>query len=171
MMEFEKIRAEITQFGISHLSVSDLLLSDLPELSWAGDSRHIENVERQMLADPLNQTLAVRTADGTVVAKGYVDHADNHTESNIGQLATHPELQSLGIGTLLMHGAESCIKSKEKNVAVLGVEVINVRAKALYERLGYAIRGQEKQGWDAVDEHGDIFYYETEVLIMSKLLI
>lgn len=170
-MEVEKIRAEIRQFGISHLSVSDLLLSDLPELSWAGDSRHIEIVEHQMLANSINQTLAVRTTAGTVVAKGYVDHAASDTESSIGQLATHPELQSLGIGTLLMHGAESCIKSKQKNVSVLGVEVINVRAKALYERLGYALRGQEKQGWDAVDEHGDIVYYETEVLIMSKILI
>ena len=69
-------------------------------------------------------------------------------------------------GTVLAKG----IRARNKKVAVLGVETINVRAKALYDRLGYVPRHTEKQGWDSVDKDGKTFYYETDVLIMSKEL-
>lgn len=170
MTNIDDIRTQLQQEGISSLSVSALAETDLDAMQWAGNELHLKTVARQIRSDHDGDTLAVRARDGTVLAKGYIDHEVSETESDIGQLATHPKLQSMGIGRVLMNAAESCIRARNKKVAVLGVETINVRAKALYDRLGYVPRHTEKQGWDSVDKDGKTFYYETDVLIMSKEL-
>ncbi|GHG45852.1 MULTISPECIES: hypothetical protein [Amycolatopsis] len=54
--------------------------------------------------------------------------------------------------------------------AELGVEVGNPRARALYERLGYAAYGSEPDGWDELAPDGSIRRYETTCVLMRKPL-
>ena len=54
------------------------------------------------------------------------------------QLAVLPALQSRGLGTLLIRAAEQRIRNRGLRRAELAVEESNPRARALYERLGYA---------------------------------
>ena len=56
-------------------------------------------------------------------------------------LEVHPALQSCGIGALLIQAAEQRIRLRGLQRAELGVEDSNPRARALYERLGYAAYG------------------------------
>jgi len=52
------------------------------------------------------------------------------------QLTVHPALRSCGIGTILIRAAEQRIRARGLCRAELGVEELNQRARALYERLG-----------------------------------
>jgi ribosomal protein S18 acetylase RimI-like enzyme len=72
------------------------------------------------------------------VALGGVDYTLTPGAGTLWRLAVHGALQSCGIGTLLIEAAEQRIRARGLHRAELGVEECNPRARALYERLGYA---------------------------------
>jgi hypothetical protein len=41
---------------------------------------------------------------------------------------------------------------------------------ALYRRLGYEAYGREPDGWEQQDENGDVYWYETELIVMKRPL-
>ncbi|HUB38586.1 MAG TPA: GNAT family N-acetyltransferase [Streptosporangiaceae bacterium] len=85
-------------------------------------------------------------------------------------LEVHPALRSCGIGTLLIQAAEQRIRARRLHQAELGVEEGNPRARALYERLGYAAYGRKPDSWDQEAAHGTITRYETTLTLMRKEL-
>jgi len=82
----------------------------------------------------------------------------------------HGALQSCGIGTLLIEAAEQRIRARGLHRAELGVEECNPRARALYERLGYAAYGRKPEAWDEQAEDGSVRRYETMCTLMRKEL-
>ncbi len=80
------------------------------------------------------------------------------------------ELRGLGIGTRLITEAEERIRARELPVARLGVEVDNVRARALYERLGYVATGERPAAWEDMRPDGSVFTYEMVLTEMKKRL-
>ena len=73
---------------------------------------------------------------------GYVNPVNDASEGWIGGIGVLREYRGTGVGTQLMHAAESVLASK--GVKEVSLEVIegNDRARRLYERLGY--RGTRK---------------------------
>jgi ribosomal protein S18 acetylase RimI-like enzyme len=57
------------------------------------------------------------------------------------QAATHPTCRSLGLGTWLIGALEREAVISGRPVTAMAVEPGNVRARALYERLGYQDTG------------------------------
>jgi hypothetical protein len=53
---------------------------------------------------------------------------------------------------------------------MLGVEDDNTRARALYERLGYAECGHEQGAWPEADAQGNVSIYHAELTLMRKSL-
>lgn len=108
----------------------------------------------------------------------------------IGQAAIHwrgkpthpaiPDLQSLrvldafrglGLGSLLLECAEKLVAQTEHDQISLGVGLENLRARALYERLGYEIVGDAYDDkWTFVNARGELCNACETVFDMVKNL-
>ncbi len=155
---------------LSNYKIDDLNKNDLSLIDWSGSAAHIRNVSTQLERVKLGEAeyLAIRDSEGNPVAKGLIDHVRREGGSEIGQMATHPDLQGKGLGTLLIAEAEKRILTHGHPLALLGVEVSNTRAKKLYERLGYTAYGSETDSWIAEDETGSEQTYFADVILMRK---
>ncbi len=73
----------------STLSINDLMLADLSLIAWSGGATHLESVARCLTRVPKGQVeyLAVRTADGQILAKGGIDYNDHPGAGTITQVA------------------------------------------------------------------------------------
>jgi ribosomal protein S18 acetylase RimI-like enzyme len=87
----------------------------------------------------------------------------------LSQLCTHPELRGLGLGTALVRALEHRCRQRELDVVRLAVEIANVRARTLYERLGYETFGEDVMGWEQPTASG-VTWYKTTVTLMRRKL-
>jgi ribosomal protein S18 acetylase RimI-like enzyme len=104
------------------------------------------------------------------VALGGVDYARVARAGWLRQLAVHAALRSCGVGTLLIRAAEQRIRDRGLHRAELKAEECNPRARALYERPGYAAYGREPASWDTEATDGSSIRYETVCTLMRKEL-
>jgi ribosomal protein S18 acetylase RimI-like enzyme len=154
------------------LTIRDLTRQDLPSCAWwvsawdlAQLGKTLERAERGEV-----DYLAVCPPSGLPVALGGVDYTLNQGAGTLWQLAVHGALQSCGIGTLLIGAAEQRIRARGLHRAELAVEESNPRARALYERLGYAAYSRKPEAWDEQAEDGSVRRYETMCTQMRKEL-
>ena len=154
------------------LTVRDLTAEDLPACAWSGPATHLASIAEALERARLGEVdyLAVCPPSGLPVAIGGIDYAKTPGAGTLWQLAVHGALQSCGIGTILIQAAEQRIRARGLHRAELGVEECNPRARALYERLGYAAYGREPASWDDQAPDGSIFRYETVCTLMRKEL-
>ena len=114
--------------------------------------------------------VAVRAPGGEPIAKGAVDYTDPRSPGKLWQVATHPALQSLGIGSALIVALEDRIRRRGLTSAWLAVEVSNSRARALYARLGYKPFAAMTDGWDAQRDNSSVYWYQTDLVLMRRHL-
>jgi len=154
------------------LTIRDLTRADLPSCAWSGSATHLASVARALERADRGEVdyLAVCPPSNLPVAIGGIDYTLNHGAGTLWQLAVLGELQSCGIGTLLIEAAERRIRGRGLHRAELGVEENNPRARALYERLGYRAYGRKPEAWDEEAEDGTVTRYETVCTLMRKEL-
>lgn len=164
-MEIEILRELLAAQGPEVLTFGNLEANDLPDIWWSGSPAHLRSVALKLEAAARGELdyLAARAPDGTPVAKGYIDYTTGEAEGTIGQLATRPELQGLGIATRLITVAEDRIRERGRRWAVIGVEVGKERTRRFYERLGYVAWTQQSASWEADDG-----IYHTTILLLRK---
>lgn len=154
------------------LTIRDLTREDLPSCAWFGSARDLaqlgETLERAQRGEV--DYLAVCPPSGLPVALGGIDYTLTPGTGTLWQLTVHGALHSCGIGTLLIKAAEQRIRARSLHRAELAVEESNPRARALYERLGYAAYGRKPEAWDEQAENGSVRRYETMCTLMRKQL-
>ncbi len=154
------------------LRIRDLARDDLPSCAWAGSSTHLayaaEALDRAARGEV--DYLAVCTPSNLPVGIGGVDYTARPGEGRLWQLTVHPALRSCGVGTVLIAAAEERIRYRGPHWAALGVEDHNVRARALYERLGYFACGSERESWIAEAADGTRTRHEAVCTVMRKHL-
>ena len=67
--------------------------------------------------------------------------------AHLWQFGVLPALQSHGIGTAMVAYAERAASTHGFGIAEIGAETDNPRARALYERLGYALVDERDGEW------------------------
>jgi ribosomal protein S18 acetylase RimI-like enzyme len=166
------VRLVIRTTGPSALVIDDLCREDMAYLGWSGNPEHLRKVTSALDRVALGEVeyLAVRAPGGEPIAKGGIDYTMRDTAGTLWQLVTHDQLRSLGLGTCLIAEAERRIRRRGLPWAMLSVEDDNPRARALYERLGYAAWRQETAAWHYEDEQGALRLYETRVTVLRKRL-
>jgi ribosomal protein S18 acetylase RimI-like enzyme len=166
----EETRRVVEARGPAALVIDDLRIEDLSEIAWSGTPAHLRSVAGYLAEVDQNRIeyLAVRSVDGTPVAKGAVNYAEARGVGVLMQMATHPELQGLGLGTTLIRAGEQRIGRRGLMIARIGVEDDNPRARALYERLGYIPIERRAVSWEAERPDGSLFLYETVITEMDK---
>lgn len=162
------LRASI-QSGNARLDITPLLPQEIEFIGWSGTRLHLDNVLAQLKRAPAGEVeyLMVR-ADGLPVAKGGIDFAKEPGAGVIWQLATHPQLQGLGLATRLIGELESRAVRRGVLRLRLGVETENLRALRLYEHLAYETIGESEASWVAEAEDGSPFLFTTTCIEMVK---
>ncbi|MEU3778364.1 GNAT family N-acetyltransferase [Streptomyces sp. NPDC032472] len=152
--------------------VRDLTPADLPSCTWSGSATHLRHVAGELERAAAGEVdyLAVCTAADLPVAIGGVDYRIASDAGTLWQLAVFPALQSRGLGSFLVRAAEDRIRARGLPRAELAVEDDNPRARALYERLGYAAFDRRPDAWDEEAPDGSIRRYETMCTLMRKHL-
>jgi ribosomal protein S18 acetylase RimI-like enzyme len=165
-------RRVLSRDGAGALAVDDLTAADLDRIGWSGNPLHLVAVRQVLDQVPSGEVeyLAVRSPDGWPVAKGAIDFARYDGAGTLSQLATHPELQSLGIGTRLMNGAAERIARRGLVHVMVGVEDDHHRARALYEREGFVAVGHESDSWEVEEADGSVVTHCAEVTVMRRSL-
>jgi ribosomal protein S18 acetylase RimI-like enzyme len=154
----------------SDVVIDDLHESDLAEISWSGTKTHVQHVAKELkrVSSGDSEYIAVRNPKGQALAIGLIDHVRYEDASEIGQLSTDPALQGRGLGTILIEAAELRIRDRGHTWSILGVEVENVRARKLYERLGYSFYVQETDSWTAEDQDGNEYLHIADTVLLRK---
>jgi ribosomal protein S18 acetylase RimI-like enzyme len=167
-----RVRSEIARNDVDSLVVDDLRRDDLPGLLWSGGRGHVRAVAQALDRAERGEVeyLAVRAPGGWPIAIGGVDYTARKGAGKLWQLSTMEELRGLGVGSRLIREAEWRITQRGLSHAVLSVEDGNVRAQALYERLGYRIYGHEQESWDVEDPNGTVREHVAEVTLLEKAL-
>ena len=83
-------------------------------------------------------------------------------DPELSNLHVPEPLQSQGIGTAIVRFAEDLVRSRGYARLVIGVDENNVRAAALYERLGYADTGRRWSGSYTWFDEAGAEHEETE---------
>lgn len=97
-----------------------------------------ENSVRNELRNPLSLWL-VAVCDGQVI--GYVGSQSAAGESDIMNLAVHPDFRNRGLGLQLMQELMTHLRQDGILALLLEVRVSNAAAIALYEKLGFVTVG------------------------------
>ena len=119
--------------------------ADLPALDRALPTGR-NDVHRAFLARQASGEVSYLTAwrGGGAVGVGAVRWTGRGgwPDPELSNLHVPDPLQSQGIGTAIVHFAEDLVRSRGHARLSIGVDEGNVRAAALYERLGYADTGR-----------------------------
>jgi ribosomal protein S18 acetylase RimI-like enzyme len=151
---------------------------DLRKLEWYGSHRSVrEHIEKsytgmrsgthQMLVADLNNypvglvCLQYRANDPQM--------ADGHTRGYLYAFRVMPNLQSMGIGTLLLNAAEQHLLDKGMSVITLQVAKDNLRGQQLYTRQGYRSFGSKVNIWHH-NRNGEIKEVREPCWAMEKTL-
>ncbi|GAA3717776.1 hypothetical protein GCM10022204_42130 [Microlunatus aurantiacus] len=127
--------------------------ADLAELEWSGGPEHltaIAEVLPLMVADEAEYVVG-ELPNGHLVAAGGADLRPVPEAGVLWQLAVHPLLQGLGIGTALVAELEDRARRRGRTEARLSVEHDNPAAHRLYRRLGYREHGSAVESWPVAD--------------------
>jgi ribosomal protein S18 acetylase RimI-like enzyme len=151
--------------------VRDLFLDDLQSVSWSGSPTHLKYVAEAIeRASKSEVDYLVIHVDGAPRGIGGVDYAVNTGVGTLFQLSVHPDYQSQGIGTALIRALEKRTLDRGFIVTELSVELDNIRARILYERLGYNIVGTKTESWKEEKDDGELMMYTCQCLHMRKVL-
>ena len=149
------------------LHFRDLTPADIATMSWSGSDSHLSHMRMQLtrVAEGKAGYVVACPPSDLPIAKCGMDFQTDDGTAVIWQVAVHPALQSLGIGTALIAYAEERIRARGIETARLSVEHNNPRARILYERLGYVAKYERAESWMTDDG-----LYETMCTWMLKPL-
>lgn len=154
------------------LTIRDLTAEDLPLCPWLASAPYLASVAEGLDGVRRGEAdyLAACGPAGLPVALGGVGYSQIPGAGRLKHLEVHAALHSCGIGTLLIQAAEQRIRARGLHRAELKVEESNPRARALYERLGYAAYASEPASWDTQSPDGSPGRYQTVCTLMRKEL-
>ena len=112
------------------------------------------------LTNPLSLWLVA--LDGEQVV-GYVGSQSVMGESDMMNVAVHPDCRRRGIAQQLCLALEEALKARENHSLTLEVRASNDPAKALYEKLGFAQVGIRKNYYRNPKEDACILRKEWEI--------
>jgi len=143
---------------------------DLPKLEWFGAYAHFRELYRRTWHDHQAGRRLMLVADlgSFPVGQVWLDITPSDY-AYLYALRVMEPLQGLGIGRRLIESAEQLARHHSYRQVQLAVEKSNVRARQLYERLGYRPYCQRVDIWSYTDHHGETHWVQEDVYGMRKV--
>ena len=90
-------------------------------------------------------------ASGALVFRAdAADLADGEQRALISNLIVDAAYQSHGLGTTVLDYLEEQVRGRDFRIVNIGVDMPNIRARALYERHGYHVLTERVEAWGPV---------------------
>ncbi len=120
--------------------------------------------DENSVASELNNALScwLVALDGDTVA-GYVGSQTVLGETDMMNIAVHPDFRRQGIAEALVNALVDALKERDSHCLTLEVRASNVPAQKLYEKLGFVTVGRRKNYYRNPREDGDILRKEWEL--------
>lgn len=140
---------------------------DFKALVWNKDLEEWNEVIKENLHDSLenNKLYYVAEIDKKIVGQIVADI--QREIPYIYALRVQEEFQNQGIGTALVKKTEQELRKHNFKKVKIEVNIDNLEAKRLYERLGYAIKKQITDRWN-YNKDGETKTFEEEVYLLEK---
>ncbi len=151
--------------------------SDLPKLEWNGEYVHFRRVFHQTFEEQRAGRRLMLLADLNNYPVGQIfvqldspDGWHNGQRGYLYSLRVIEPLRSQGIGTVLIREAERILIDHDYDVVSIAAAKDNLRARRLYERLGYAVAYEDDGRWQYVDHQGYTRHVVEPCWILEKNL-
>jgi ribosomal protein S18 acetylase RimI-like enzyme len=151
-------------FNAHKILIRPLAESDLPALEWDGEYAHFRNVYAQNFRSMQNGNLLIwvaETEDQNLVGQAFILLLSQNKELADGihraygfSFRVKSEYRDQGLGTAIMNFVESDMKQRGFTSIRLNVARNNIKARKLYERLGYRVIGSDPGLWNYQDQYG-----------------
>jgi ribosomal protein S18 acetylase RimI-like enzyme len=152
---------------------------DLPLLEWFGQFTHYRRLYRRTFEDQQHQRRLMLVAECNHFPIGQIfihlsdagrpDSSRNY-RGYLYSLRVMVPFRGHGIGTELILKAEELLIEQGYNWAVIAVAKDNPGARRLYERLGYAVYGDDPGRWRYMDHKGRIRQVTEPSWMLQKRL-
>jgi len=169
-----------TSFNLAvTVSIRKLVQSDLRKLEWYGQYRHYRLMFRRAYQEQRSGKRILLVADlrDFPVGRIFLLLESSHTQIADGKhngymygFRVMDMLQGSGIGTRLIQTAEDILAQMNYRRVTLSVAKTNRDAIRLYERLNYAICGEDRGEWQYKNHKGEIVQEAEPCWILEKLL-
>jgi len=151
--------------------------SDLPKLEWYGQYTHFRALFRRTYQDQLQHQRLILVAECNNFPIGQLFIQLNHSEQRVSDgrkrayfysLRVMDMFQGQGIGTSLIHEAEVLTGDHGFSWATIAAAKDNIRARRLYERLGYHVFGEDEGKWNYLDHENRMRYVHEPCWVLEK---
>ncbi len=159
------------------VTIRRLQEADLLGLEWSSDQVRFRRMFRSAYEDMRagTRSLWVGVAGPQVIGRLFIQwnssdlrYADGVSRAYLYALRVHPAWQGQGVGTRLIAAAEKELCDRRFSVATLAVGQANEAAFRLYQRLGYAIFGEDPGVWYFTDDRGNLQREEERSWLLEK---
>jgi ribosomal protein S18 acetylase RimI-like enzyme len=165
-MKIEPIQTNQPQLNlwINKVIIRHLIFSDLPQLEWNGEYKHLRQVYLNAYKNRNQGKNILWVADlpeSGVIGQVFIqlnsvrkDLADGIYSAYLYAFRIKPEFRNAGLGTRIFNVIENDLKKRNFHEITLNVSKTNDRAISLYKRLGFEIVGSDPGEWSYRD-HDD----------------
>lgn len=152
---------------------------DLPKLEWHGEYMHFRRVFQRTFEDQLqgNRLMLLAVVNEWPIGQIFIQlesydsfFMDMRKRSYFYSLRVMEPFQGKGIGTALLVEAESILIDRRYDSVSIAAAKENVRARKLYERLGYKVIAEDSGRWQYVDHEGNTRHVYEPCWILEKSL-
>lgn len=147
---------------------------DLPKLEWYGQYAHYRNMFRRAYREQQTGKRLILVADSNNFPIGHIFMLFLNAEKQIDKrvylysLRVMEMFRGCGIGTQLIHEAESLIANRHYHWSTIAAAKTNVGAKRLYERLGYEVFADDPGNWSYFDHQGRLIEVQEPCWLLQK---
>ncbi len=151
--------------------------SDLPKLEWFGQYSHFRTLFRRTYQEQLQHRRLMLVADCNNFPIGHIfiqlssgeqRIADGRRRAYLYSLRVMEMFQDHGIGTRLILEAEMLAAERGFRWVTIAAAKDNLRARRLYERLGYRVFGEDEGKWSYLDHENRMRYVHEPCWVLEK---
>ena len=153
--------------------------ADLKALEWEGEYAHYRRLFKRAIDEARRgrRILLLAEIKGQVVGQIFAQlttRASFSTKSaSSGYLyafRVKPPYRNRGVGSRLLHEAETELASRGIRRAVISVAKRNIAARKLYERASYSVFTEDPGEWSYIDHEGRLREVKEPAFVMEKWL-
>ncbi|HOU43524.1 MAG TPA: GNAT family N-acetyltransferase [Anaerolineaceae bacterium] len=177
VLEFSRLRED--PGWLERVVIRPVTAADLPLLEWEGEYLHFRRVfagafERQLAG---LSVLWIAVLDCWAAGQVFIQYdsdrkelADGVERAYLYSFRVRPELRGQSLGTRIHQVVEEDLLQRGYRYITLNVAKENLRAQALYRRLGYRYIAHEPGRWSYPDHEGVWHQVEEPAWRMEKRL-
>ncbi len=146
---------------------------DLPKLEWYGQYTHFREVFRRTYREQVNGTRLMLIADCNhfPIAQLFMQvGAKKQKRTYFYSFRVMEHFRGQGIGSRLLEEAETIALAYGYHGATIAAAKNNLRARDLYQRLGYRIVSEDEGRWSYNDHEGRTRHVHEPCWVLEKRL-